>query len=152
MRRVALDTNLLLLWVVGNVSFDWLRDHKRLSAFGPDDWRLLAAHIKGADLLTTPNAMTEASNLIVHGVKEPRRSGLLVALALFADEVEERYAASEAVGGLPEYARLGLADAAWLALLDRQAELLTDDLPLSLAALARGIRATNFNHLREGRG
>jgi hypothetical protein len=149
MRQVALDSNLLVLLVVGSLAPSQIAGHKRLRAYDVEDFELLCRHLDGAELVTTPNAMTEASNLIVYGVSEPLRSNLLFALKSVADIVNERYLASGQVMTSDPYRRLGLTDAAWLALSEPRLELLTDDLPLYLAASHAGMNARNFNHLRD---
>jgi hypothetical protein len=93
--------------------------------------------------------MTEVSNLVVYGVREPQRSVLLAALGAFSADVEERYVATGTAAALPAFARLGVADAVWLNCARAGFELLTDDLALYLAALRGGLSATNFNHLRD---
>jgi hypothetical protein len=149
MPRIALDTNLLILLVVGSVSQRLVTTHKRLAAYGLDDWRLLLDSLGDSEIVITPNAMTEASNLIVQGVREPHRSELRRALRDLICGAEERYARSAEASAAPEYDRLGLADAAWLETIADDTELLTVDLDLYLAASHRGLKARNFNHLRD---
>ncbi|WP_285669956.1 hypothetical protein [Paralimibaculum aggregatum] len=125
------------------------RRHKRLAEYDPEAFLLLLEQLEGADLVTTPNAMTEASNLVVQGLRGSLRAEVLAALARFSELAREHYEPSRGVTEAPEYLRLGLADTAWLAVLDRETELLTVDLGLYLAALDRGLPARNFNHLRD---
>jgi hypothetical protein len=148
-RSVALDSNLLVLWIAGSRFPDMVGRHKRLKAYASDDLDILRRYLQGVRIVTTPNAMTEVSNLIVYGVKEPQRSALLGALGAFCVEVEERYVATETAAALPAFTRLGVADAAWLDCVGEGVDLLTDDLALYLAAANRGLSATNFNHLRD---
>jgi hypothetical protein len=60
-----------------------------------------------------------------------------------------RYLESNVAAARPEFFRLGLTDAALLHLSIEQAVLLTADLHLYLAALKGGLKAQNFNHLRD---
>jgi predicted nucleic acid-binding protein len=48
-----------------------------------------------------------------------------------------------------EFIRLGLADAALLEIAAKNVTLLTTDFDLYNAALAKGAKAFNFNHLRD---
>ena len=50
-----------------------------------------------------------------------------------------------------EFSQLGLADCAWLAMLDDSTRLLTVDNALYLAAHRCGCDAVNFNHVRASR-
>ena len=151
MRRVALDANLLVLLVVGSVKRSLIGTHRRLQEYLPEDFPLLIEHLGERDLVTIPNALTEASNLLPSSVAEPDRSELMAALANFADQAAETYVPSARACSDANYLRLGLTDVAWLAMLDRETELLTADLALYRAALDRGLVATNFNHLRDPR-
>ena len=148
-RTVAVDSNLLVLWIAGSRFPEMVGTHKRLRSYSNDDLDLLREYLLGVRIVTTPNAMTEVSNLIVYGVREPQRSALLDALGAFSAEVEERYVATEAAASSAVFSRLGVADAAWLHCAKAGFELLTDDLALYLAALNHGLAATNFNHLRD---
>lgn len=148
-RIIALDSNLLVLWIVGSVRPQYIAQHKRLKSYAYEDFAILEHHLNGATLVTTPNAMTEAANLIVYGVKDPLKSVFLAALRRFADIAGERYLPSRDVAATPVYQRLGLTDAAWLASASGKMELLTDDLALYLAACHAGVAVQNFNHLRD---
>lgn len=67
MKSVPLiDTNLLLLFVIGSVdNGHFIGASKRLDAFSYDDYRLLNEYIgKFDNFATTPYILTEVSNLI----------------------------------------------------------------------------------------
>ncbi len=149
LRHVALDANLLVLLIVGRIHPGLIATHKRLRAFDAENYAMLIAHLDGTTLVTTPNAMTEASNLVAQGVREPARSPLFAELKIFSETVSEAYVPSTSATSMPEYLWLGLTDAAWLARLDSGTELLTVDLNLVLAAQRRGRSAVNFNHRRD---
>ena len=72
-----IDTNLLVLRVVGDVSKDLIQKHRRLKTFVVEDYDRLMDLLRGAPLvLVTPNTLTETSNLLAqHG--EPERSRFL---------------------------------------------------------------------------
>jgi hypothetical protein len=149
---VALDSNLLLLLLVGTVHRELVVKHKRLRAFSLADLDLLTSVLEGKTLVTTPNVLTEVSNLVVFGITEPQRSMLLAGLAEVSRRVDEVYCQSATAASIAEFARLGLTDSAWLSVCGSHVSLLTDDLQLYLDAQHRGIDAYNFNHIREARG
>ena len=152
MISVALDTNLLLLLVVGRVAPQLVARHKRLRTYLPTDFLLLVDTLRQADsVVTTPNALTEVSNLAGYGMTEPLRSEIYLSLRQVIDELAESYRISRLAAREPEFTRLGLCDAVWLGAIDRETILVTDDLPLYRAALDRGIAAFNFAQLREER-
>lgn len=100
-------------------------------------------------LVTTPNALTEVSNLARFGRREPLRSEVMRSLASLVASMRENYVPSNPIVTFDEFLRLGLTDTTWLACLAPSDLLLTADLNLYLAALSRGLRTINFNHLRE---
>lgn len=149
MRLIAIDTNLLLLLLVGRVSINAIRRHKRLGAFDEDDYALLSSRIADAALFTIPNTMTETSNLLTQSVRDPLKSLLLREFRQLVEGVDELFVPSRTAVRLDEFEWLGLTDSAWLAALDTDTEFLTADLRLFVAAQERGLNAVNFNHLRD---
>ena len=149
--RLALDSNLLLLLVVGRTERGLLTRHKRLRSYSEADYELLQGFIAVSNVLvTTPSALTEVSNIAdsefvsLLAPAWPRRWGLIGAFV-------EVYWQSSKLGDF-SFNRLGLADCSLLAVLDDRTRLLTVDSALYLAALGRGCHAVNFNHIRAARG
>jgi hypothetical protein len=148
---VALDSNLLLLFVVGSASRDYIAKHKRLKAYSASDFDLLLERLGVvSSILLTPNTLTETSNLIDH-IGEPARSHIYRTLnaLLSLPESVEKYVPSRHATSLPELPRLGLTDCALLSLCEQGVPLITADLSLFLAAVGRGATALNFNHIRD---
>ncbi len=151
--QVALDSNLLLLLVVGMTSRDYVAKHKRLRAFTAEDYDLLREELTVAEeILVTPNTLTETSNLIDH-IGEPIRAEVYATLRalLRLPTAKEAYVASVAAAERAELPRLGLTDCALLELCSSGTPLMTVDLHLFLAAVAKGAKALNFNHIRDQR-
>jgi hypothetical protein len=149
---LILDSQLLLLYVVGATSREYIARHKRLRAYTASDFDLLLTQLDGySTLLLTPNTLTEASNLIDH-IGEPARGriyGVLKAL-LSRPEIAEQHLPARRVAEQAELPRLGLTDCTLLQLCADGTPLLTADLALYLCAAARSPHAFNFNHLRDG--
>jgi len=148
MTRIALDANLLLLLIVGLVDKGY--QHKRLRQYDAVAFELLVNVVGRAErILATPNALSEVSNLLEYGVNEPLRSALWAGFSQFIESsVFEEYRPSVKASSEPEFSRLGLADCAWLGCIDSETVLVTDDLPLFLAASSRGLAAYNFTQMR----
>lgn len=151
-RLLALDSQLLLLYVVGATSRDYIDKHKPLKAYSVADFDLLLL-LPGeySQLLLTPNTLSETSNFVDH-IAEPARTRIyeVFKAMLTLPEFEERYEPSRQVAEQVELPRLGLTDCALLSLcVERQTPLLTADLQLYLSALRRGGEVVNFNHLRD---
>lgn len=149
---LALDSNLALLLVVGQVDRRLIDGHKRLGSFTARDFDILIGMVASTDkIVTTPNVLTEVSNLASFGIVEPARTEITRSLKHLVEKFDERYVPSGevTVAFAPEFARLGLTDAVWLSCLGKTTTLVTADLDLYLASLSRGLTALNFNHLRD---
>ena len=150
---VAIDSNLLLLLVVGMASREYIRKHKRLQEFTADDYDLLQEQLSVAtEVIVTPNTLTETSNLIDH-IADPARKHIydLLRELLRSSSSSEVYIPSQSAAERPELPRLGLTDCALLDVCSGGTPLITVDLKLYLAAIAAGDKALNFNHLRDSR-
>ena len=134
--EVVVDANLLVLLVVGSVRREWITRHRRLDGFSVEDYDLLVELVGGAERIwVTPNALAETSNLLGFAGKE---DGNLLAEGLqnLVNSSVEVYVSRQAAAHRPEYARLGLNDAALLELVSPTRPLLTVDIKLFLAAAA----------------
>ena len=148
MKAIALDTNLLALYVVGSATGRAMG--KRLKGYTDDDIPVLLDCIARDDrVITTPNVWTEFFNIWDWGIDDPLRSEVLQASIAMAKQSIELVRPSRDVVDDPELDRLGLSDCVWLAVLDQDTTLLTDDIALYNIALSRGLTAVNFTHLRQ---
>lgn len=149
--KVILDSNLLLLLVVGLASQNYIKIHRRLNSYTDDDFVLLAKILNSVDsIILTPNTLTETSNLIGYIVNPARAEIYTVFRALLETPGnEERFVESKVAMTRTEFVRLGLTDAALLHMATESHTLLTADLDLYLAAVSQGLKAENFNHLRK---
>ncbi len=146
-QSMVLDTNLLVLLVVGITDRALITKHKKLKAFLPADFDLLSDLIKKSQqLVVTPNTLTESSNRIEQ-IDMPARTRNFVISELILETHEDCLASNTAVQA-KEFIRLGLTDSVLLDITDKSRFLLTTDLDLYLAALHRGESAFNFNHIR----
>lgn len=149
-RRLAIDTNLLVLLVVGQVSRDLIGKHKRCQSYSVSDFEILTRLLTRFErVMVTPNSATETSNLVAYGLNDPFRSQLQSALGLILAGADEIYLPSSEVGSSSYFVRLGLTDSVWLKVLDKDAVLLTDDNNLYVAALQSGANARLFSDVRK---
>ena len=149
-RGYFVDSNLLVLFVVGTVRLDIIAKHARLEGYTAEDYDLLLELFGPVDkLFLTPNTLTEASNLLrQHG--EPERSLLLEQLRALIRRSEEVVVASRDASDADAFLRHGLTDAVLLEAVSEETPLLTMDGNLYQEALARGREtAVNFTHLRD---
>ena len=148
--KIALDTNLTLLLVVGRAERGLIAKHKRLrSHFSEGDYELLVGQLSQARaLITTPNALTEASNIAGFGIYGASMTRVIHSFQALTHGCHEIYQPSSGLVVRPEFSRLGLADCAWLSVLGQDTGLLTVDNALYLTALDQGLQAVNFDHIR----
>lgn len=152
-RRGALfiDTNLLLVLLIGALDPNHVERFKRTKAYTRNDYQLLLAFIGEFErIITTPNILTEVSNLAGQ-LSEPMRERAFVALrTLTNNSLDEEYRPSRELALEPSFPVLGLADASVIAAADKGITVLTDDLPLYARLSSAGVEAINFQHLRAG--
>lgn len=147
--QLVIDTNLLVLYVVGTAGRNLITKHKKLAAYLPEDYDALLRIIdRAAVVLVTPNTLTETSNLATY-IAEPARTDILSVLRAVVRSSEEVYVSGKDACERTEYIRLGLTDAALLHALGSRRTLLTVDLDLHLAALSAGQATINFNEVRD---
>jgi hypothetical protein len=143
---ILIDTNLLLLLVVGTYDRDLIAKHKKTDTFDVDDYELLLMRIENANLLVTPNIVTETSNL-VSLIGDPHMTALREVLGELVLLMSEVYVKSSDSCVTPAFPKLGITDAGILELKAAAGIILTTDLDLHLAALDLGIKTENFIHL-----
>ena len=149
MPTVLLDSNLLVLFIAGMSSREYIGRHRRLRDYSEEDFDLLVEFIRPMSaLVVTPNILTETSNLL-SGIAEPARSHIADTFRQIMGSMDERFVQSTRAVEQREFPRLWLTDAAVLTELANSHVLLTADLDLYLAASQRGYSAVNFNHLRQ---
>jgi rRNA-processing protein FCF1 len=145
---VIVDTNLLLVYFVGTLDPRLVGSFKRTETFVLDDYRLLELLLRQfSRILTTPNILTEVSNLSRHE-GEPTRSRFFTLLQSRTSSLNEEYIPSNEASQADSFVRFGLADACIHLLAQRELMVLTGDLPLYNYLQSVGIDAVNFNHLR----
>lgn len=135
-REVTVDTNLLMLVVVGSVARERIETHRRLKSFRGGDYdRLLALLGNVRRIWVTPNVLTETSNLLGLDGSDQSRPYAVALRNLIGNSVEV-YVPSDLAAGRGEYQYLGLTDAGLLEAAGPSRPLLTVDQRLFSAATA----------------
>jgi len=144
---LLIDTNLLLLYLVGKTNKNRIQAFKRTRQYSVQDFDLLEILISQfTTLITTPHLLTELSNLAA--LQGPELSRLRTLFKETVEQTQEFYDESRRIVSDAAFSRLGLADAAIATLCRRSLLVLTDDLELYHALTTRGFDAINFNHIR----
>lgn len=148
MNGVLLDTNLLLLLIVGSAHPDRVGRDKKLKNFEFDDLRVLREEIAGAGIFfTLPYILAEVSNLLGIGKRNEATTEIVSHFISFVSKAEEIAVVSRDVAGEPIFARYGLTDTATLRLRAHRVRVLTVDYALHGKLVDIGIAATNLRHL-----
>jgi predicted nucleic acid-binding protein len=144
---LLLDTNLLLLYVIGRTNPNRIAKFKRTQPYTSADFAMLERFVaEFRVLITTPHVLTELSNLgNLHGQEREVLGSMFVSIV---EESREHYDESRLVVKESCFRRLGLTDAAVVALARHDYLFLTDDFDLYSTLVSHGANALNFNHLR----
>ncbi len=147
-KGILIDTNILLLLIVGSSNRKRISQFKRTEQFIPEDYDLL---IKLIDLfpkiITTPNILTEVNSL-TNQIGEPERSKCFAIFAQLISEIDEFTLSSQDIVKNNGFIKFGLTDCGIVEVSKNQYLVLTDDFKLFNYLQKLGIDSINFNHLR----
>ncbi|MCY4366181.1 MAG: hypothetical protein OXE17_08165 [Chloroflexi bacterium] len=144
------DTNLLVLYVVGQEDPEIIAKHGRLEDYSIDDYILLNALIaKVGQLFVTPNTLTETCNLLGQHA-DPERTRLFQRLRNIIEMSSEITVTSTSAANSETFLKLGLTDAVLCEAVSPEMPVLTVDFSLYLELLGRAgeDRVINFTPLR----
>ena len=146
-KGVLVDTNLLVLFLVGTVNRKRIANFKRTSDFTIEDYDLLERLIVWfGKLITTPHVLSQVSDLTDLAGRE--LAAVRGSFQLLVERAEERYDASKFLVRDNCFTAFGLTDTAIVSLCSRGILVLTTDAQLHWGLVSRGFDALNFNHLR----
>ncbi len=148
MRSVLLDTNLLVLLVVGLCDKKLIGKHKRTTLFTIEDFDLLIDSIGGYEILwVTSHCLAEVSNLLKQ-THENKAKELLIVLDKFVSDKKESHIPKEIIFKNNYFMRLGVADTGIVVKSKRVTCVFTVDFDLYNEISQLGNNVVNFNHLR----
>ncbi len=149
---LLIDTNLLVLFVVGSVNRNRIQNFKRTRKYSKGDFDLLLRIIqffkkRSKSIYTITQVIAEVSNLT--DLEGPERSQARRVLKSTLEVLHEPEISSVKASQSFKYERLGITDSA-IAVTAREYKcaVLTDDLDLYYALATDGIAALNFTHLQ----
>ena len=146
-KGVLVDTNLLVLFLVGTVNRQRILNFKRTGDFTIEDYDLLVRLIDWfGQLIATPHVLSQVSDLA--DLTGNELTEIRELFKVLVENIEESYDTSRLIVGDPAFRRLGLTDAAIATVCSRGILVLTGDAQLHAALQARTIDALNFNHIR----
>jgi len=146
-RTVVVDSNLLLLLVVGLWNPRAIAVHKRLSAHTYADFLELSRFLSSFHtVVTTAHVLAEVSNLAGFATGATREA-ILLQLASVIKTLDERAIPATVVSSQPEFKVFGITDAA-LSLLCADMLLLTEDGRLARHLQLRGFSAWTLDQVK----
>lgn len=145
---ILIDTNLLVLLVVGSVSRDRITRFKRTTSYTAADWDLLIGILEQISLrYTVPHVMAEVNALT--DMKSPDLEVARTVLLRLIGELRELNITSAQACATSLYMPLGITDAAIAeAARVHRCSVLTNDFALYAAMANEGASVAMFNHLR----
>ena len=149
MQRLLIDTNILVLLVVGTWDRSQIRSHRRTQNFTPDDFDTLQEEMLRFQnpCITTSSILAETSNLMGNEFHEEIADVLLQVCRPLIEITRPK----EDLFAIPAFPALGFTDCSVLAALNEEIVVLTDDFLLYGQVWEAGFEAINFNHLRKPR-
>ncbi|MGB3205870.1 MAG: PIN domain-containing protein [Crinalium sp.] len=147
-KGILVDTNILLLAVVGAVNRSRISKFKRTEQFTPEDYDLLIGILDNfSKVVTTPNIMTEV-NSFLNQIGEPDRHKCILMLADFTNKLNEFYIESKEAAKFNNFGKLGLTDCGIINLAKDKYLVLTVDATLQNFLYSENVDVVNFNHIR----
>jgi hypothetical protein len=150
-RGLLVDTNILLLFLVGSVNPNLVGSFKVTASqgFTESDFDLLQRFMGNFQkVVTTPHILTEVSNQ-ADKLKGDYHRKVFSTLASLIEQLDERTEATKVLVKSDAFVRFGLTDTAIGCLAAEKFLVLTVDFPLVGYLGKRGADAINFNHLRQ---
>lgn len=146
-----LDTNLLTVLLVGQLGKGYIEKNKKTRNYSGDDFELLVELLANfKDIITTPHILAETTNLI-DWVQGEHREILFAYLANFIQTKQEICISAKDIIHSMAFKPLGLTDAGLIELnKNKEVVLITTDLSLYVFSIGQGLKAINFNHIRNG--
>jgi len=148
-KGILVDSGLLLLLFVGLCDPGRIQSFKRTKMFTESDFDLLQRILSQFDLLvTTPNILTEVSNLLGQLPDNLREQYYAYFAATLEGLVSEHYIPSKRLVLQSRFPRLGLTDTGIIEQARDRHLVLTSDLPLYNHLCDLGVDVINFNYIR----
>jgi rRNA-processing protein FCF1 len=147
-KGILIDSNLLLLYFIGKFDTSQISKFKRTSKFTSDDFRLLLFVFKHFNnVVTTPNILTEVSNLS-NQLAGNLKLNFYTEFAKQVSTFQEQYISSVNICSQAHFIKFGLTDSGIIELAANEYLILTDDFKLANLLESKNIDVINFNHIR----
>ncbi len=147
----VIDTNALVLLIVGLMDKNLIQRHKRTSSYTKEDFNELSFLIKNPSLLIAPtNVWTEVDNLL-NDFRGIHKSEYYLLLRNLIIKTTEEYLASQDIIENKSFQTIGVTDSILLDLSIKSGHLITSDYVLTNIARAKGIKVYNLQEQKMAR-
>lgn len=148
-RGVLIDTNLLLVYLIGSFDRTLFGRLSRLENYSEADFDLLVRLVaQFPAIVTTPHILTEVSNLAMNAVYRNKHEDLLAQFSAMIKLLVEESLASAQLSDKPLFIQFGIADTAIEHLSRDKYLVVSDDLRFVARLESEGVDVLNFNHIR----
>lgn len=146
---IVVDTNVLLLLLVGSADVGYLNRHKRTARYDAQAYSIAHRFVSTfKSVLTTPHVLAETGNLLSGGLSGSAVLQVRQKFRAWCAKVDERHFPAHTLVQQEVGNWLGLTDSGIVRLARRKWAVLTDDLPLYVALQQRNLTVFNFTHIR----
>ena len=147
-KGIIIDSNLLLLYFIGEYQTSLIESFSKTSDYTMEDFELLRIIIEQFEkIITTPNILTEVGNL-AGDLPEQICIDFLTYKAKYIQLNNEKYVKSKKVGKEDYFSKFGLTDSSIIMLTKKKFMFLSADLRLVSYMQSKNIDAINFNNVR----
>lgn len=147
-KGLLIDTNLLILLIMGNYDVALIEKNKRTEKYSKEDYLVLRKFSDSFNrIITTPNILTGVSNLSPNFNKDINKK-YFDEFSAFIQRAVEKYIKTLNLKTEEYFNPYGVSDSIIINLCKRGYLLITDDLKLFNFINAQKYEVLNFNHIR----
>jgi rRNA-processing protein FCF1 len=146
-KGILVDSNILLLYFIGSYDSNLIPKFERTKQFNYEEYKILVKFLgKFNKILTTPNILTEISNLSnkIHSNIKPNA---FESFSKTIQLIDEKYIESNKVSNTKEFSIFGLTDAVICHYSKENYLVLSDDMQLTYYLIKKKVDAINFYHI-----
>ena len=142
-KGILIDTNILLLYIVGSLDVDLIKNNSRTAIFTEEDFERVSKFIDFFYVkVTTPHILTETSNLL------GRSEQLRVVLKTFIKLNEEKFLDSGIIADTKFFPHFGLSDSAIIEIAKNNYLVFTNERPLYGYLIGVNSDVVNLDQIR----
>ncbi len=145
MSSVILDSNILILFLVGHITPNKISSHNATSIYTLEHFEFLLDKVRKFDhILTCPNIVTEVDNVLNNFKGENRNTFLDLTKTIYKNSIE-KYISTKSILDLWQYDKLGITDTAILSMANECDLLISGDSGLCDQVVALGLGSKLFD-------